>query len=65
MNIKILFLLGAATILSACAIPKKSETQSEVSKTSKAVQQVIDDKAQIQLSLTMKSMLHNKRGVML
>lgn len=43
INKKILFLLGAAIILTSCAIPKKEETQAGVSKTSKAVQQVIDD----------------------
>lgn len=43
INKKILFLLGAAIILISCSIPKKEETQTGVSKTSKAVQQVIDD----------------------
>jgi len=43
INKKILFLLGAAIILISCAIPKKEETQTGVLKTSKAVQQVIDD----------------------
>ena len=43
INKKILFLLGTAIILISCAIPKKEETQTGVSKTSKAVQQVIDD----------------------
>ena len=43
MNIKILFLLGAATIFCSCTIPKKADTQTGVSKTSKAVQQVIDE----------------------
>jgi hypothetical protein len=43
INKKILFLLGAAIIFISCTIPKKEETQTGVSKTSKAVQQVIDD----------------------
>jgi len=43
INKKILFLLGAAIILISCTTPKKEETQTGVSKTSKAVQQVIDD----------------------
>jgi hypothetical protein len=43
INKKILFLLGAAIILISCSIQKKEETQTGVSKTSKAVQQVIDD----------------------
>jgi hypothetical protein len=43
INKKILFLLGAAIILISCSIQKKEETQTGVLKTSKAVQQVIDD----------------------
>ena len=43
INKKILFLLGAAIILISCTTPKKEETQTGVSRTSKAVQQVIDD----------------------
>jgi len=43
INKKILFLLGTAIILISCAVPKKEEPQTGVSKTSKAVQQVIDD----------------------
>ena len=43
INKKILFLLGAAIIVISCTTPKKEETQTGVSKTSKAVQQVIDD----------------------
>ncbi|MCD2450762.1 hypothetical protein GO003_010190 [Methylicorpusculum oleiharenae] len=45
MNIskKILFLLGTIIILASCAIPKKEELQTEGSKTSNAVQQIIDD----------------------
>ena len=43
INKKILFLLGTAIIVISCTTPKKEETQTGVSKTSKAVQQVIDD----------------------
>lgn len=42
-NIKILFLLGIAILLTSCATPKREETQTGNSKTSKAVQQVIEE----------------------
>ncbi len=42
-NKKILFLLAGAILLTSCATSKKEEIQAGGSKTSKAVQQVIDD----------------------
>lgn len=42
-NINILFLLGTAILLTSCATIKKEESHIGEAKTSKAVQQVIDD----------------------
>jgi predicted small secreted protein len=42
-NKKILFLLAGAILLTSCATSRKEEIQAGGSKTSKTVQQVIDD----------------------
>ena len=42
-NNKLIFLLGAAILLTSCATSKKEENQIDGSKTSKSVQQVIDE----------------------